>query len=203
MKYKSLVTNYIGENCYIIFEEESKEIAVIDPGGSEDTIFKFIHEFKGKVKYIILTHSHFDHVGALFEVYSRYKASVYLNSKEHHMIMKSGSELFNVENKQAIKYEFIDEKTELSLGNVKIKCIDTPGHSPGGMCFYIDNILVTGDTLFRASVGRTDFIGGDTEALIRNIKEKLYILPEDTIVLPGHGETSTIGYEKQNNPYTL
>ncbi|WP_139904400.1 MBL fold metallo-hydrolase [Clostridium thermarum] len=201
MKVLRIPAGPLATNCYILIDEETKETAVIDPGGEAEKLIATLERNEAKVKYILLTHGHFDHTGAVMDLKNKYKAPVYVTKEDYDMIHSVASELFNMEGYDGSINNFIYEATVFELGSTKIKCITTPGHTPGGVCFYFDNILISGDTLFNGSVGRTDFVGANHRILINSIKTKLMDLPEDTVVLPGHGEETTIGREKQFNPF--
>jgi hydroxyacylglutathione hydrolase len=205
MIIKKIIAGLYAVNCYILFDEISKETAVIDPGGNTEEIIGEIENLSGSIKYVILTHGHFDHTGGVSILIKRYGAKLIINKKDEDLVL--GEE--NIygpygENGSFIKADFyVKEGDEFYLGQNKIKCIETPGHSPGGMCYYIDGSLFSGDTLFLFSVGRYDLYGGDYESLMKSIKEKLFILPEDTIVYPGHGPKTIIKNEKKFNQYVI
>lgn len=199
MVIKCLPVGIYYANCYIIMDEITKEAAIIDPGGDSEYILKCLDEIRGKLKFILLTHAHMDHIGGIQGIIDRHKVPVYLNNKDDEII-KTGDPLFPRINIDSVKLHLKDGDI-LSLGEKVIKCIETPGHTPGGMSFLIENMVFTGDTLFNGSIGRTDFLGGDYETLISSIKLKLLILPEETIVLPGHESETTIGIEKKHNPF--
>lgn len=198
MEVRRVPAGVYAANCYILMDEETKEAAVMDPGGDADDLSKVIKEMGAKVKYILLTHGHVDHVGAVTELKDEFKAPVYINEEDYKMISNReyiyGDIIGKVDG-------YINEGDSFKLGSSEIKVLQTPGHTPGGVCFLVDNMVITGDTLFAGSIGRTDLGGGDYEAIIRSIKEKLMILPDDTIVLPGHGGQSTIGRERVHNPF--
>lgn len=200
MEIKRISLGAYAANCYVLIDENTKEAAVIDPGANGEVLVKEIDNLGVSVKYILLTHGHMDHIGAVEVVKEKYDVPVYINSMDKKMIL-SGENVFGGMWKEDNKDGVIKEGDILNLGNLEIKCIDTPGHTPGGMCFLIENVVFTGDTLFQGSIGRTDFAGGDFDSLIKNIKNKLILLPEDTVVLPGHGPESSIKYEKHNNPF--
>ena len=183
-------------NCYIIKDETSKEIAVIDPGANSGLLINEIEKLNGNVKYILLTHAHADHTGAVEDLVERFKAPVYINQKDEALIVK-GEYMF-----EKITVDgFIKDGDFFNIGDIKIKCIETPGHTPGGVCFYTPGYLFSGDTLFAQSIGRTDFAGGDFDEIIDSIKTKLFSLPEETRVFPGHGPETSIQNEKKYNPF--
>ena len=186
------------ENTYVLSDEISGEIAVVDPGYFEESLID------SNVKYILLTHGHGDHI---YEV-MRYKesfpeAQVVACEDEEELLshaMFNGSLGMNKEITVDADL-YLKDGDELYLGEFIIKCIATPGHSRGGMCYLVDNNLFSGDTLFRLSVGNTGFHGGSWEVLQESIRNKLYVLDDDVKVYPGHGFETSIGFEKVNNPY--
>ncbi|AYD39856.1 MBL fold metallo-hydrolase [Clostridium fermenticellae] len=195
MDIKSFAVGVYLANCYIITDDQKKETVVIDPGGDGELLSK---EITGSLKYILLTHGHADHTGAVAYLKDKFNAPVYMNEKDYKMI-ECGTFMYGDIAKKVDK--FIDDHDSFKIGNKIIKCIYTPGHTPGGMSFLVDNIIFTGDTLFLSSIGRTDFDGGDYDAIINSIKQKLMVLPDETIVCPGHGPKSSIGSERINNPF--
>lgn len=184
-------------NCYLIMDSESKEVIVIDPGQDPDLIIREIEKLKGIVKTILLTHAHLDHDGGVVEIKNKYNVPVYMH-KEEEKYMNLDNFVYG---KLPKIYEFIEDEDVLKIGNKDIKCIHTPGHTKGGICFLIEDKLFSGDTLFQGSVGRADFIGGDFNELIKGINEKLLILENNVEVYPGHGPKSTIIFEKMRNPF--
>ncbi|MDP4091453.1 MAG: MBL fold metallo-hydrolase, partial [Bacillota bacterium] len=193
MKIIRIPAGMLGTNFYILSDEASAESAVIDPGGDAEKLISAIEKSGTKVKYILLTHGHFDHTGAVTDLKKKYNVPVCINREDYDMIKSGISELYTIKDDDGKIYNFIDDGSTFHLGNMVISTIATPGHTPGGVCFYVENILISGDTLFEGSVGRTDFPGADHDTLINSIKTKLMGLPEDTIVLPGHGGETTIG----------
>lgn len=199
MIVKKLMAGIYGANCYILMDEETKEAVVLDPGGDVDDIEKALNILGAKVKYILLTHGHFDHTTGVDGLQAITKAQVAIGIADNEMILKE------------VQYygPFIEGGAHITLNNgdtltfgkSNLKILHTPGHTPGGVCFQTENMVFSGDTLFKGSVGRSDLAGGDGEALIRSIKEKLMVLPKETIVYPGHGPSTTIGDEEIYNPF--
>jgi glyoxylase-like metal-dependent hydrolase (beta-lactamase superfamily II) len=185
------------ENIYVFIDEKSREAAIVDPGGQGARLIDEIEGLNCKIKYILLTHGHFDHVSALKEVKNKYDVPVYMHKAEAELMLKDNTVFGEIPD----EYETIEDGDVLSFGNTEIKCIHTPGHTKGGICFLIEDSIFTGDTLFQGSVGRSDFIGGDFNQLISGIKEKLMILDGNIKVYPGHGPSSTIAYEKMRNSF--
>lgn len=182
---------------YLIGDEVSKEAAVVDAGWDADKIIEIADKEKLKIKKIILTHSHFDHIQKVDELASKTASSVYFHEDDSNEIKKS------IKN-PAIKIVTLKNNDAMNIGNLKIKIIHTPGHTPGAICLLVENKLLTGDTLFVNAIGRTDLAGGDSLKLFESLK-KLKRLGDNIEVYPGHdyGEVSfsTIGGEKKTNPY--
>ncbi|WP_234119435.1 MBL fold metallo-hydrolase [Clostridium hydrogenum] len=185
-------------NCYIIMDEDTKESIVIDPGDDENLLLDAFDKTGSKLKFILLTHGHADHTAAVKGFRGKYGIDVYINEKDSELIEKE-EEMFGSKNENGNK--FVKEGDTLIFGNMEIKCIETPGHTPGGMSYLIDHSLFTGDTLFYNSIGRTDFPGGDYTQIIDSIINKIMILSDDIKVFPGHGQQSTVGYERRTNPF--
>lgn len=185
------------ENIYVLIDEKSKDACIVDPGGNADILIEKIEELDCNIKYILLTHGHFDHVGALNEIEAKYKAPIYINQNEVDF-MKTDKTVFGNIPKE---YKLIKDGDTLPFGDDIIKCIHTPGHTKGGMCYLYKDAVFTGDTLFKGSVGRSDFIGGDFNELINSIKTKLMVLDGNIKVYPGHMESSTIEFERLRNPF--
>lgn len=198
MQIKRIPAGVYAANCYILMDEDTKETAVIDPGGDADTLIKAIKDMNAKVNYILLTHGHADHTGAATQLKNEFNSPIYI-SEEDYKLINNGEFMYGDIAGNVDKY--IDEGDIFTIGNIKIKSILTPGHTPGGVCFLVDDMVFTGDTLFQSSIGRTDLAGGNFETIIKSIKEKLISLSEDITVFPGHGPKSSIGREKVHNPF--
>ncbi|MDD5823644.1 MAG: MBL fold metallo-hydrolase [Firmicutes bacterium] len=191
------------ENTYLVVDEASGDKAVIDPGYFGSDIAELIGD-KESLKYILLTHAHGDHIFALQDYKDEYPdAEVTVGADDKmHLITDS----LNGSTQMGKKVEctaniLVQDGDKLVLGESEISCIHTPGHTPGGVCYLFDKTMFSGDTLFFASVGATHFPGGSWEDLQKSIKEKLYTLPDDVKVHPGHGQPTSIGFERSNNPY--
>lgn len=201
MKVKSIVVGPIQSNCYIAYDEKSLDAIVIDPGEEAGKIMKEIDEDHLKVRYIVCTHGHFDHVGAVAEVKKKTGANVVMNKKDIE-IYKHAGELaaswgFRIEQPPEPDL-LVEDGADLAVGSLKFKVLVTPGHSPGGICLYGQGVLFSGDTIFAGSVGRTDLYGGDIGELKKSFV-RLISLPPDMEILPGHGSSSTIREEKATN----
>ncbi|MBI4641919.1 MAG: MBL fold metallo-hydrolase [Candidatus Tectomicrobia bacterium] len=194
-----------GMNCYLIGDEATKEGAIVDPGAEVDRILSVVELHKLKVTKIINTHGHIDHIAGIEEVKVRLRVPLYLHPQDEFMLKQITPEsvrrfrmkFFGV---PTVDY-YLNEGDEVPIGTLKAKVIHTPGHTPGGVCFLIGNVLIAGDTLFAGSVGRVDFAGGSAETLLDSIHKKLMILDPVTEVYPGHGPATTIGREKATNPF--
>lgn len=200
MKVERITVGYIGENCYLAMDEESKEALIIDPGDQPEKIVDVIDNLEVHPKAILLTHGHYDHTGAMMKLREMYGIKVYANEEEEQVLKNRRLSLNSVSLEADV---YIKDGSEMDIANLHFKMIATPGHTPGGACFYFENegVLFAGDTLFCESVGRSDFEMGSESDLIRSIREKLFVLPDETLVLPGHMEPTTIGHEKIYNPF--
>lgn len=191
-------------NCYLVYSENDKAAIIVDPGGDVDDLVNAIDKNNLDLKFIVLTHGHGDHIGAATALKDRYKVDVLIHEDDAEML-ESGE--INLSTKMAMGSvelkadRILKEGETIVFGDLEAKVIHTPGHTKGGICLLIGNSLITGDTLFKGSIGRSDLYGGDFEALISSIKNKLLELPDETIVYPGHGGQSTIGYEKRTNHF--
>ena len=201
MVIKKLVVGALENNCFIIADEKTKECLIIDPGDEPDRILDVVRENHFKVEHIICTHAHFDHVAAVSEIKKETGAKLLIHADDLDIYRKTKDQamLWGFEaDDQPEPDAFVSEGDKLNVGELRFEIFHTPGHSPGGICLYGEGILITGDTLFAGSVGRTDFYGGDLQALKKSFK-RLISLPDGTRVLPGHGPESTIGKEKIDN----
>lgn len=211
MKVKTFVCNMLHENCYVVYDEQSREAAVIDPGmywNEEKRKFcKFIEENELHLKYLLCTHLHFDHIFGTAFIEDTYGVKVSANLEDWPWFENFIPSVtrFGIEPNEIprpIGHPLHDGDI-LMLGNKPLLCIATPGHSAGGMCFYTmgSGMLFAGDTLFQGSIGRTDFADGSYAQLIQSIQRQLLTLPESTVVYPGHGDPTSIGDEMKYNPY--
>ncbi len=202
MIVEKLVVGNLEENCYLTGDKD--ELIVIDPGDEADRILKRIDEKGYKVKYIVLTHCHFDHIGAVYEIKEKTKAKLLVSEKEKSNYLNTSVNLSGYSGR-SIKLANIDELLcegdKIKSGELDFKVIETPGHTSGGICLICGEHLFAGDTLFRMSIGRTDFPTGNMTELLASIRTKLFTLPENTNVYAGHGDDSTIGFEIENNMF--
>lgn len=196
-RIKVNVGNILGVNCYIVQDEETKETMVIDPGGSVNKITDMLDALQAKVKYILLTHCHGDHIGGVNELKSKTGGTVLihrfdekgLNDPEISLTSHIGIHRIDIEDKSRL-----NEGDLIHVGNLEFKIIHTPGHTVGSICIYCEEekMLFSGDTMFKGSWGRTDLPTSNFEDIINSITNKLMILPEDVIVYPGHGRPTRI-----------
>jgi glyoxylase-like metal-dependent hydrolase (beta-lactamase superfamily II) len=210
IQIKKFVFNLFSENTYVLWDDESKDCAVIDPGCFEDSekieLEKFIAEKSLNLKYLINSHCHLDHIFGCGFIKNTFNPPYLAPELDLPLLENASSQagLFGIDFSISIKPdEFITEDKSIFLGNSEIKFLFTPGHTPGEYCIYLpkEKICITGDVLFYDSIGRTDLWGGDYDTLIKSINEKLLTLPDDTIIHPGHGNESTILREKKYNPF--
>lgn len=193
-------------NCYILWDDESLEAFVIDPGGDGDLIKSAVIEEGLTIKYVINTHGHFDHVGADGEVKNAFHAPLAIHKNDAQLLADAHDHgvIFGVRMPKQPKPDLLLEDGQvLEAGKVSLRVLHTPGHTKGGICLYCQEfgLLFTGDTLFAGSVGRTDFEGGSYDELMSSIKTKILPMGDSVRVFPGHGPESTIGDEKEINPF--
>lgn len=189
-------------NCYIV--HNNKIATIIDPGFSSDTVIKILEDNNLQPEKIILTHGHGDHIGAVRGLKNKYNISVIAHKNEKEILNNSKLNLSEVMETGAIEIdadEYVVDGDIIEISDMEFKVLYTPGHTIGGMCLYIDKYLFSGDSIFQYSIGRTDFPTGDYDTLINSIKTKIYTLPDETIILSGHGETTSVEFEKQYNQF--
>jgi len=199
-----LVVGPLQVNCYILADEKTRDAVVIDPGDDAADILKVIKDKGLKVKYIINTHAHFDHVGANRALKEATGAELLLHEADAAVLSTVSHQsrsfgMGDVKSPSADRY--VKQGDILKAGEISLKVLHTPGHSPGGISLLEEGMVFTGDSLFAGSIGRTDFPGGDLLTLLGSIKKNLLILPDETKVFPGHGPASTIGGEREENPF--
>lgn len=212
MKVKSFVFSPFDENTFVVFDEVTKETAIIDPGcynlEEEEELADFIEKNRLRVKYLINTHCHLDHIFGNNFVKQQYNPEYLIPAKDLFLLENAPKmgRAFGIEMEEVkLPDGFYDENYTFKIGQYILKPVFTPGHTPGEYCLYCaeENILIAGDVLFAGSIGRTDLWGGDYDILINSIKSKLLTLPDETIVYPGHGESTTIRKEKATNTFLV
>ncbi len=192
-------------NTYLIADPDSGECFCIDPGGEENLILEDLNKRNWKLKGILLTHGHFDHVAGIPYLKEKIDIPVYIHKKDIEIYKRAPDSMerylgVRIENLPEIDF-YLEENQELSLGNKKLFVLHTPGHTPGSVCFYGGGCIFTGDLIFKGTVGRADFPGGSFKELIKSIFEKILPLPPETEIFPGHGENTNLKNEIENNPY--
>lgn len=206
MKIDMLPLGMVQANCYIL-QDNKRNCIIVDPGGQSEMLIDLIREKKLQPIAILLTHAHFDHIGAVDDVISCFDVPLYMHKKEFKWLTDSklnGSSFFGLPDITVQKKpEKINLENLLTIGDFTFEVFHTPGHSPGSVSFYMkdEGIVISGDALFQGSVGRTDLVDGNFDVLKKSIEEKLFVLPDETIVYSGHGMSTTIGYEKKYNTY--
>lgn len=205
MIIRQLVVGQLQTNCYLAACEETREGVVIDPGDDPARIFGEIDELRIKIRYILNTHAHFDHIGANESMLKRLKVPLALHPLDLPLLKESGgAAVFGLDANQSPDPTMkLSNNQKIRVGNLLFRVLFTPGHTPGHVSFYeaSKNVLFDGDVLFDGGIGRTDIPGGDSGAIMHSIKDVLFKLPENTIVYSGHGNRTTIGQEKSTNPW--
>ncbi|MEB7050366.1 MBL fold metallo-hydrolase [Mammaliicoccus sciuri] len=205
MQVHSFSLGIVETNCYIL--EGENELLVIDPGDNGEFLNKQIKQYHKKVSAVLLTHAHFDHIGAVDDVANEFDAKVYVHREEKSWLTdteKNGSKKFAMyQLPQVVQHTVpqIMEPGEYEIGEFKFETIHTPGHSPGSLSFVFGDFAIVGDTLFKGGIGRTDLYKGDTKTLLNSIEDKLLELDPNTTIFPGHGPETTIADEEMTNPY--
>lgn len=206
MKIENFVLGPVGTNCYIVSNEETKECFLVDMAACPPELVSHIKNLGLTVKAVLLTHGHFDHIMGLDRFLEEFPVPVYACAAEKELL--ESAQLNSSSGMLGQPYTFhgaqyVKDGDLLEIAGMKIQVIQTPGHTIGGCCYYIadEQTLFSGDTLFRASIGRTDLPTGSMGALVRSVTEKILVLPDETRVYPGHMEETTVGYEKKYNPF--
>jgi hydroxyacylglutathione hydrolase len=201
---KALVVGPLQSNCYVLGCERTRQGAVIDPGGDSNKILMALAKDNLRCVYIINTHGHFDHAGENKRLKEVTGAQLLIHKADAPKILHQGASgnMWGIHVEDSPPPDrYIDEGDMITFGDVSLKVLHTPGHSPGGISLVVDEMVFVGDTLFAGSIGRTDFPGGDNDGLLRNVREKIFTLGDDVVVYPGHGPKTTIGREKRTNPF--
>lgn len=199
------VVGMVQTNCYTVINSESKKCFIIDPAASRKQLAEKIRQDNLTPVAVLLTHGHFDHAGVAEELAKEFDIKIYAHEAEKETLENSEKNVSWMINQREVYHAdiFLKDEQELELAGFEIKVLHTPGHTKGGCCYYLkeEGVLFSGDTLFAQSVGRTDFPGGSMSQIVRSIKEKLMVLPDETTVYPGHGDPTTIETERMYNPY--
>ena len=206
MRITNLPSGALQVNTYLAVDEKTNEGFIVDPGGYNKVLTKEVRDNDVNIKYIILTHGHSDHICGVNEHKAEFPDAKIVAYKDEEAMLENPN--LNQSPGFGVPYStkadiLVSDGDELKVGDVTLKFIHTPGHTEGGMCIYVKEAkaLFSGDTLFRQSLGRTDFPGGSYKEIMDSIRKKLFLLPDDTNVFPGHMGTTSIGFEKENNPF--
>ena len=203
MEIKVFVEGPVDANNYLIIDEKSKEAVLIDCSSGRQEFINGIKNSDVKLKYILLTHGHFDHILGVDKFKEVFGTDAYIAKEDIEQVELTPKFMPILAGMESVEiksiHNYLKDGDIIKVGDIEIKAIATPGHTPGGMSYLIGDKLFSGDTLFHRSIGRCDFPGGSLDTIIKSIKEKLFTLPDDTEVFPGHGEKTTIAYEKKYN----
>lgn len=206
MIFEVIVVGPLSVNCFVMGCERSREGVVVDPGGDVELIERTVKEHGLKIHTIINTHGHFDHVGGNREALAVFGARLLIHQNDAPMLamVSEVARMYGMQGENSPESDaFLTDNMEIVFGDCRLKVLHTPGHTQGGCCLYLENEgkIITGDTLFADSIGRTDLPGGSHEQLLESVRSRLFVLPDHVAAYPGHGPDTTIGHEKQCNPY--
>lgn len=205
LQIESLVLSICATNCYLAKNKETGALLIIDPADAPSRIISRIEQMGAKPEGILLTHGHFDHIGAAMKLHAHYNIPIYAHAAEKEILENADKNLSLMTGLgfTAEADHYLADGQKLSLAGFEIRVVHTPGHTIGGVCYYFETegVLFAGDTLFRCSVGRTDFPTGSMRQIHDSIHQKLFVLPETTVVYPGHDQPTDIRYEKMFNPF--
>ena len=200
----TVVVGALQENSYVVACEETKEAVIIDPGAEAERISRVVSFHGFTLKYILNTHGHIDHIGGIAQILEQADVPFLMHQDDVYLLEEVEREPLQAYlqvSPPPIPKRFLHDGEQIALGNLKFEVIHTPGHTPGGLCFLVENALFSGDTLFANSIGRTDLPGGNYKKLLTSIYNKLFPLDDNIRVYPGHGPVTTIGNERQSNPF--
>ena len=204
MIIKTFIEPPIDNNNYLIIDEETKNAALIDCSSIDDRINDELEKQGANLKYILLTHGHFDHVAGIRPNRFKPNPQIVMNKEDLDWLNKTNQYLpmFGMPEITIPQIDiFVEDNDTIELGTISIKVLHTPGHTQGGVCYLAENKLFSGDTIFREAVGRCDLEGGNFDQIVESIENKIFTLPTDTIIYPGHGNTTTVGWEKEHNRF--
>ncbi len=208
LRIQTYVLGGVSTNCYLMFHNKTRQAVVVDPADNGAYVLNKCRELEVTPTAILLTHGHFDHIMAVEDICRAFPCQVYAGREENQLLQDPSMNLSGSMGTEQIGIEAdvrVRDGEVLSLIGFEWKVLETPGHTAGSVCYYLESekVLISGDTLFADSLGRTDLPTGDSRAIVRSITEKLLALPEDTMVYPGHGEVTTIGHEQRYNPVAV
>ena len=205
MTVKQFLAGPIGTNCYLLINEKTKEAVIVDPASCPDYMMNYIKTEEIKLKAVLLTHAHFDHIMGIEDFLKAFDVPVYVGREEQPLLADDRLNASSMYGYHCVYTgaKALEDGQIVECAGTEIHVIHTPGHTVGGCCYYLpeDEALFCGDTLFCGSIGRTDLPTGSSRDLAHSIREKLMILPDETKLYPGHMDESTIGYEKEINPF--
>lgn len=204
MEFDSVIVGALETNCYLVYCTESLECAIVDPGAEAQKIFHLITKKSLNPVVLLNTHGHIDHIGANKDIKERFNIPLCIHALDKSMlenVQQLELSFFLGAKESPSPDKYLEDGDMVKLGNSSLQVIHTPGHSPGSVSFLGDGFILSGDTLFYGGVGRADLPGGSWDELERSIKNKILTLPDETIVLPGHGPTTSVGQERNLNPF--
>jgi len=204
MFIEPIVVGPLQENCYVVACEDTREAAIIDPGAEAERIYQVVASHGFSLQYVLNTHGHPDHVGAVADIVERSGVPFLLHQDDAFLIEDFDSDpirAFLQARTPPMPDRFLQDNETITVGSLTITVLHTPGHTPGGVCFLLDSVLFSGDTLFANSIGRTDLPGGDHQQLLTSIRERLLSQDDAVTVYSGHGHSTTIGHERRCNPF--
>lgn len=204
MIFEAMTVGSFLSNCYIVGSDTTREAAIIDPGADFNKIVNKINDLKLTPIIIILTHAHGDHIGAVKDLVDKYQLKVYIHKDDAEVLKDSNANFSKMILGKSISITpdiELNDGDAIKLGDLDLEIIHTPGHTRGGICIRVEDIMMTGDTLFNKSIGRTDFPGGSFDDIINSIKDKIFKYDDEIIIYPGHNSPSTIKSEKFGNPF--
>ena len=204
MLLETLVVGPLSVNCYIFACEKTHQAAIVDPGDEADQILSVVKKLDCRVKYILLTHGHIDHLSQIPILKNKLKAEFLMHEQDIPLVQSASTQaaLFGLPDPGDLKPDrFLNDGDIIHLGELTIQVIHSPGHSPGSITFQVNQKLFVGDLIFNGSIGRTDLPGGDYSQIIESIQKKIFTFPDSVEIYPGHGPATTVGIEKNTNPF--